>query len=83
MTAPLALRLPLARGSTVFAPVLTGLPKLDYDNLKADAQLSVAIGGATGCFVGTDVSYADPSNAYGATDSNWLRPIIGIEDGGC
>ena len=49
-----------------------GVPVGNYENLKADAQLSVAIGGATGCFVGTDVSYGD---------ANWLRPLIGVEDG--
>ena len=37
------------------------------------AQLSVAIGGATACFVGTDISYSDPSTTYGDTDANWLR----------
>jgi hypothetical protein len=37
----------------------------------ADAQLSVAIGGATGAFVGTDVSYGD---------ANWLRGLVGVED---
>ena len=41
-------------------------------NLKADGALSLAIGGATGAFVGTDVSFGD---------SNWLRPIVGIEEG--
>ena len=40
-------------------------------NLPADAQLSVAIGGGTACFVGTDVSFGD---------ANWLRPIVGIEE---
>lgn len=47
------------------------LPSADYANLKADAQLSVSIGGAAACFVGTDVSY----------DDNWLRGLVGVEDG--
>ncbi|KAL7555018.1 hypothetical protein ACHAWF_018599 [Thalassiosira exigua] len=39
--------------------------------LSADAALSVAVGGAAGCFLGTDVS-------YGA--ANWMGPAIGIQD---
>lgn len=62
----------LRLGRYFFSPVLTGIPRADYNNLRADAQLAVAIGGATGCFVGTDVSYGD---------ANWLRPLIGVEDG--
>lgn len=62
----------LRLGRYFLAPVLTGIPKADYNNLRADAQLSVAIGGATGCFVGTDISYGD---------GNWLRPLIGVEEG--
>lgn len=42
-----------------------------YRNLRDDAALSVAIGGATGMFVGTDVSMVD----------NTLRGFVGIEDG--
>ena len=68
-------------GRYFMSPVLTGIPACNYNNLKADAQLSVAIGGATACFVGTDVSYSDASTTYGETDANWLRPIVGIEDG--
>lgn len=49
-----------------------GVEPNTYSNLKADALLSVSIGGATGAFVGTDVSFGD---------GNWLRPIVGIEDG--
>ena len=37
----------------------------------ADAALSVAVGGAAGCFLGTDVS-------YGA--ANWMGSAIGIQD---
>lgn len=42
----------------------------DKDNFVKDAQLGVSIGGATGAFVGTDVSFA----------GNWLRPVIGVEE---
>lgn len=49
-----------------------GVEENTYSNLKADALLSLSIGGATGAFVGTDVSFGD---------ANWLRPIVGIEDG--
>ena len=37
--------------------------------------LGVAIGGATGAFVGTDVSFV-----VDGVDSNWLRPYVGVED---
>lgn len=47
------------------------LPAADSSNNVADAQLSAAIGGATACFVGTDLS-------FGA--SNWLAGIVGIGD---
>jgi len=40
-------------------------------NRVADGQLSVAIGGGTACFVGTDVSFGD---------ANWLRPLVGVEE---
>ena len=48
-----------------------GVEGTNYGNLKADGMLSVAIGGATGAFVGTDVSFAD----------NWMRPLLGVEEG--
>ena len=47
-----------------------------YANLKADALLGVAVGGATGAFVGTDCSFGEA----GVSDTNWLRPVVGIED---
>lgn len=47
-----------------------------YDNLKADAALSVSIGGATACFVGTDVSFV-----VSGVEQNWLRGVVGIEEG--
>ena len=51
---------------------MAGVEANSYSNLKADALLSLSIGGATGAFVGTDVSFGD---------GNWLRPLVGIEDG--
>ena len=39
--------------------------------ITADAALSVAIGGAAGCFLGTDVS-------YGA--ANWMGSAIGMQE---
>ena len=56
---------------------MDGIEEANYANLKADAALSLAIGGATGCFVGTDVSFVTPAGV----DQNWLRPIVGVEDG--
>ena len=43
-----------------------------YENSKNDASLSVAIGGATGFFVGTDAAYLP--------DQNFLIDIVGITD---
>lgn len=40
------------------------------ENLKADAQLGISIGGATGAFVGTDVSF----------EGNFLRWPLGVEE---
>lgn len=50
---------------------LTHIEGPSYLNLRNDAQLSVAIGGASAAFVGTDVSFAD----------NFLRPLVGVEEG--
>ena len=44
-----------------------------YENSKNDASLSVAIGGATGFFVGTDAAYLP--------DQNFLINVVGIADG--
>ena len=38
---------------------------------QADATLSLSIGGATGAFVGTYVTFGD---------QNWLRSVVGTED---
>ena len=50
---------------------MPALPGPTYENLRMDAQLSLAVGGATGVFVGTDLS-------YGA--ENWMGPLIGVTD---
>lgn len=50
-----------------------GMATVDNENFTTDAQLSIAIGGATGAFVGTDVAYMDGAG-------NFLRPLIGIEE---
>eukprot|EP00562_Extubocellulus_spinifer_P008805 CAMPEP_0178494262 /NCGR_PEP_ID=MMETSP0696-20121128/12924_1 /TAXON_ID=265572 /ORGANISM="Extubocellulus spinifer, Strain CCMP396" /LENGTH=341 /DNA_ID=CAMNT_0020122335 /DNA_START=79 /DNA_END=1104 /DNA_ORIENTATION=+ len=55
----------------IYAPIFSGVEEATYANLKADAALSAAVGGAAGCFVGTDVSYAA---------ANWLRPLVGVEE---
>ena len=44
----------------------------NYANLKKDASLSLAIGGASFGFVGTDVNYL-------AGQGNFLRPLVGVE----
>lgn len=62
-------------GRLLWSPILTKVEKATYANLKADAGLGVAVGGATGAFVGTDVSFV-----VDGVDSNWLRPYVGVED---
>lgn len=56
---------------------MTKVAAPDSSNLGKDFQLSVAIGGAGACFVGTD-----PASYITATgvDTNWMRPIVGVED---
>jgi len=44
----------------------------NYKNLKNDASLSLAIGGASSAFVGTDVAYLNG-------EGNFLRPLVGVE----
>lgn len=56
----------------LYSPVMDGVEENNYSNLKNDAALSASIGAATACFVGTDVSFGD---------GNWLRPLVGVEDG--
>ena len=49
------------------------MPAPDNSNFAGDANLSMAIGGASSFFVGTDVAYL-------GGDGNFLRPIVGVED---
>lgn len=53
--------------------VFPWIPDADNVNFTSDATLSMAIGGASGCFVGTDVAYL-------GGEGNLLRPFVGIED---
>lgn len=52
---------------TFFTPGVVMGP--DYGNLQGDMQLSLSVGGATGVFVGTDISYGT---------GNWIDPVLGI-----
>lgn len=56
-------------GRSIYSPIMPALPGPTYDNLRYDAQLSMAVGGATGCFVGTDLSYGS---------DNWINTLIPI-----
>ncbi|KAH8048232.1 mannosyl-oligosaccharide 1,2-alpha-mannosidase [Aureococcus anophagefferens] len=49
------------------------MPAPDNSNFAGDANLSMAIGGASSFFVGTDVAYL-------GGDGNFLRPLVGVED---
>jgi len=64
-------------GLRVFRTVLSGpfqyVEEPTYENSKKDASLSVAIGGATGFFVGTDTGYFP--------EQNFLIDVVGIHDG--
>ncbi|KAG8469057.1 hypothetical protein KFE25_007575 [Diacronema lutheri] len=59
----------LRLGRVLYAPL--GLAPTSSANLYSDAMLSASIGGATGTFVGTDIS-------FGA--DNFLRPVFGVEE---
>lgn len=61
----------LRMGRKVYGNLFDAVEPTNYTNLKNDAALSVAIGGAAGAFLGTDLS-------YGAT--NWLGGMVGIPD---
>lgn len=72
---PAALATTCACGGAFFVGLRLGrnvynVGKGDSTNLVKDAQLGLSIGGATGAFVGTDVSFA----------GNWLRPVVGVEE---
>ena len=45
----------------------------NFENSCTDAALSTAIGGATACFVGTDIAYLP--------EQNWMAGAVGIADG--
>lgn len=68
----------LGCGTIFFAGLRVGrvlypfMPSPDYDNLKRDITLSTSIGGATGVFVGTDITYL--------AHENWLGSFVGIND---
>ena len=63
----------LRAARTVLPRFLEYVEEPTYDNSKHDASLSIAIGGATGFFVGTDVAYLP--------DKNFLIDIVGIHEG--
>mmetsp|Transcript_27868 Transcript_27868/g.42906 ORF Transcript_27868/g.42906 Transcript_27868/m.42906 type:complete len:297 (+) Transcript_27868:51-941(+) len=60
-------------GRTILGGYMEHIEEPTYENSKNDASLSVAIGGATGFFVGTDAAYLP--------DQNFLINIVGIQDG--
>jgi hypothetical protein len=74
----LAFYVGLRMGRVIYSNFLSEVQEPTYQNLKADAWLSLAVGGATGAFVGTDCSFVNPSTGV---DTNWLRGAVGIEDG--
>jgi len=57
---------------TVLSARLPHIAPPTYENSQTDAALSVAIGGATGCFVGTDAAYLP--------EQNFLLGAVGILD---
>jgi hypothetical protein len=63
----------LRMARTILSGPLQHVKEPTYENSKADASLSVAIGGATGFFVGTDAAYLP--------DQNFLIEFVGIQDG--
>jgi len=68
-----AFYLGLRGGRTILSGFLEHVHEPTYENSKTDTSLSVAIGGATGFFVGTDAAYLP--------DQNFLIDIVGIQDG--
>ena len=69
----------MACGSAFLAGLRAGrsllpwMERPDNANFPADAHLSMAIGGASAAFVGTDVAYL-------GGEGNFLRPLVGVED---
>mmetsp|Transcript_11137 Transcript_11137/g.23476 ORF Transcript_11137/g.23476 Transcript_11137/m.23476 type:complete len:290 (-) Transcript_11137:81-950(-) len=68
-----AFYLGLRAARTILSGPFKYIQEPSYENSKTDMSLSVAIGGATGFFVGTDASYL-PSQ-------NFLVGAVGIQDG--
>ena len=68
-----AFYLGLRVGRSVLSGPLTYIEEPTYENQKNDASLSMAIGGATAFFVGTDAAYLPTQN--------WLIDAVGIKDG--
>jgi len=60
-------------GLRVGRAVMPWMPANDNANFSTDAYLSMAIGGASSFFVGTDVAYL-------GGEGNFLRPVVGVED---
>jgi len=60
-------------GRTILSGFLEHVQEPTFENGKNDVSLSVAIGGATGFFVGTDAAYLP--------DQNFLIDVVGIKDG--
>jgi len=60
-------------GLRVGRAVMPWMPGNDNGNFSTDAYLSMAIGGASSFFVGTDVAYL-------GGEGNFLRPVVGVED---
>jgi hypothetical protein len=65
-----AFYLGLRAGRTILPGFLKYVDEPTFENSTKDASLSMAIGGATGFFVGTDASYLP--------DQNFLIDIVGI-----
>jgi hypothetical protein len=63
----------LRAGRTILSGPFQYINEPSYENSKADASLSMVIGGATGFFVGTDAAYLP--------DQNFLINVVGIKDG--
>jgi hypothetical protein len=62
----------LRAGRTILPSFLSYVAEPTYENSKTDASLSIAIGGATGYFVGTDAAYLP--------EQNFLIDMVGIHD---
>jgi len=60
-------------GLRVGRVIMPWMPAADNSNFATDAGLSMAVGGGTAFFVGTDVAYLNG-------DGNFLRPLVGVED---